>query len=154
MSQHNNLLPRTVNIVKLKMVREEKLGYNNVIYTAKDVVALVRTQIQDSYREMVLVVGVDITNRPTVVHTVSLGGVSQAGISISSVFKPLLLSNSSAFFLIHNHPASTLVPSTADKVITKRLKTIGEQLEIRMLDHLILNADGSDYFSFTTQGVL
>jgi DNA repair protein RadC len=33
--------------------------------------------------------------------------------------------------LCHNHPSGTLVPSDADKQITKKLKLAGDSLEIK-----------------------
>jgi hypothetical protein len=41
--------------------------------------------------------------------------------------------------LCHNHPSGTLVPSDADKQITKKLRT-GDSLEIKVLDHLIVTS--------------
>jgi DNA repair protein RadC len=34
--------------------------------------------------------------------------------------------------LCHNHPSGTLVPSDADKQITKKLRTAGDSLEIKV----------------------
>lgn len=103
---------------------------------------------------MVVVIGLDNSNRPTAVHTVSLGSPDQAAVSVSSIFKPLLLSNSTGFVLVHNHPGDKLQPSTADRELTDRLKKLGEQLEIKMLDHIIPTADGSGYYSFKTEGAM
>ena len=150
MHPHSNVLPRPVNLVTLKMVREKKLGYKTPITQSEDAIELVRRLFKNNFREIVVTIGLDNANCPTAVHTVSLGSPDQAPVPISSVFKPLLLSNATAFILIHNHPGSSLVPSPADKELTERLKTIGQQLEITMLDHLILNADASGFYSFWT----
>jgi DNA repair protein RadC len=53
--------------------------------------------------------------------------------------------------LCHNHPSGTLVPSDADKQITKKLKLAGS-LEIKVLDHLIITE--TNYFSFVDEGIL
>ena len=47
-----------------------------------------------------------------------------------------------------------MAASQADKDVTVRLKQIGDQLEIKMLDHIILNGDSTDFYSFKTQGTL
>jgi DNA repair protein RadC len=154
MTLHSDITIKPVNIVALKMVREKRVGYNSPICSSEDVVKLVRCLFQDSYREMVVVIGIDNSNKPTVIHTVSIGGPSQAAVSISSVYKPLLLSNSVGFILVHNHPGSTMVPSMGDKELTEKLKTIGRQLEVTMLDHIILNADSTEYYSFKMQGIM
>jgi DNA repair protein RadC len=154
MEPHKDDIPRRVNLVTLKMVREKALGYNFTITCTDDVIQLIRTIFKESYREIVAVIGMDNSNRPTIVHTVALGSPNQAAVSISSVFKPLLLSNSVGFVVVHNHPGSTMTPSSADRELTEKLKTVGTQLEITMLDHIILNADGSGFYSFKTQGAL
>ncbi|WP_090342391.1 JAB domain-containing protein [Dyadobacter koreensis] len=44
--------------------------------------------------------------------------------------------------LAHDHPFGRLVPSDADKYITENMRKASELLNIRVLDHLILTADG------------
>jgi DNA repair protein RadC len=154
MNPHNNAQLRPVNIVRLKMVREKRLGYNSAISCSEDVIQLIRSIFKESYREIVVVIGMDNSNRPTVVHTVSMGSPDQSLVPISGVFKPLLLSNATGFILVHNHPADSLQPSSADKELTERLRKIGEQMEIRMVDHIILNSDGTAFYSFKTRGDL
>jgi DNA repair protein RadC len=154
MKPHNTSLPHPVNMVTLKMVREKRLGYGKAITRSEDVIALVQRLYQNSYREMVVVIGLDHGNVPTMAHIVSLGNPSESALSISCIFKPLLLSNSSGYILVHNHPANNLQPSSSDKELTEKLKSIGQQFEITMLDHIILNADGSDFYSFKTEGTM
>jgi DNA repair protein RadC len=43
----------------------------------------------------------------------------------------------------------TLIPSDADKQITKKIK--GDSLEIKVLDHLIVTE--TSYFSFVDEGI-
>lgn len=143
-----SLKKRTVQLVQLRMVKERSLQYERQINIADDVIKMVKPLFENSYRELVVVVGVNISNLPTVVHIVGTGSVSQSFVSIGSVFKPLLLSNSVAFFLIHNHPGDAMQPSSADRQITEKLKSIGKDLEIDLLDHLILGASAEQYYSF------
>jgi DNA repair protein RadC len=44
-----------------------------------------------------------------------------------------------------------LIPSDADKQITKKLKVAGDSLEIKILDHLIVTEN--NYFSFVDEGI-
>lgn len=143
-----------VKIVQLKMVKEDVVEYKNSIRKSKDVVDMVRPLFKDSYREMVLVLGLNNMNLPNVIHTVGCGSPSQSPVFPANVFKPLLLSNSTSFILVHNHPASHLRPSNCDKRITNKLKEVGKILDITMIDHIILNSDCSDFYSFQTDGLL
>jgi DNA repair protein RadC len=90
MSENVDISIRPVNMVSLKMVREKKLGYNSPVVCSQDAIALIRSLFQDSYREIVAVIGLDNSNRPTVVHTVSLGGTDQATVAVASVFTSLV----------------------------------------------------------------
>jgi len=54
--------------------------------------------------------------------------------------------------LYHNHPAGQLSFSTGDIKLTGRFKTVLEAIEVRLLDHLIVTAEG--YLSASSEGVL
>lgn len=145
---------QTVKIVQLRMVREKTVKYQEAMTNAETVVNIVRPIFENIYREQVVVIGLDNRNVPTVVHVVGVGIPNQSPVFPSSVFKPLLLSNSSGFILVHNHPGGSNTASQADSGLTEKLVQIGKLLEIPLLDHLILNADGSEFYSFRTSGKL
>ena len=65
----------------------------------------------------------------------------------------LLLIQTSCFIIAHNHPSCNLAPSEADRAITKRLQAVGDVVDIKMLDHLILSPQGK-YYSFADNGLL
>jgi DNA repair protein RadC len=67
----------------------------------------------------------------------SKGGITGTLVDIRLVFKMALEMGATGLILCHNHPSGTLVPSDADKQITKKLRT-GDSLEIKVLDHLIV----------------
>ena len=148
--------PGSVQIVKLLMVKEKTVKYNQSLSCADMVVQAVRPLFKDSYREMIVVVGLNNLNFPTILHIVGLGNQLQAFVTPANIFKPLLLSNASSFILVHNHPSGsgTLKPSNADMELTRKIEYLGKNLEIPLLDHLILNADCSDYCSFKRLGLL
>ena len=55
--------------------------------------------------------------------------------------------------LVHNHPSGTLRPSEADKQLTLKIKAGADFLDIKILDHIIINPKG-DYYSFADEGIL
>jgi len=57
------------------------------------------------------------------------------------VFRSAIRESASAVILVHNHPSGDPTPSQDDKIITKELKTAGDTLGIRVLDHVILARD-------------
>lgn len=81
----------------------------------------------------------------------SKGGITGTLVDVRIVFKTALEMGATALILCHNHPSGTLIPSEADKQITKKLKLAGDSLEIKVLDHLIVTE--SSYFSFADEGI-
>lgn len=68
------------------------------------------------------------------------------------VFGAALKGFAQSVILIHNHPSGNLVPSEQDKRLTANLFKIGKALDLTILDHLIVTADG--YYSFADEGGL
>ena len=81
----------------------------------------------------------------------SKGGITGTLVDVRIVFKKALELGATALILCHNHPSGTLVPSEADKHITKKLKLAGESLEVKVLDHVIVTENS--YFSFVDSGI-
>ncbi|MDR7209060.1 RadC family protein [Flavobacterium piscis] len=81
----------------------------------------------------------------------SKGGISGTIVDVRLVFKLALEMGATALILCHNHPSGTLLPSDADKQITKKLKLAGESLDVKVLDHLIITE--TKYYSFVDQGI-
>lgn len=83
---------------------------------------------------------------------VAKGGIDFSVVDIRIIFQTLLITHSVRFVLIHNHPAGSLRPSRQDEMFTKKVKQACEILNIQLLDHLIIGAEG--YFSFADEGLL
>jgi DNA repair protein RadC len=81
----------------------------------------------------------------------SIGGITGTLVDVRLVFKMALEKGAVALILCHNHPSGTLIPSDADKQITKKLKVAGDSLDVKVLDHLIVTE--TKYFSFVDEGI-
>ncbi len=80
------------------------------------------------------------------------GGITGATVDTRLIFKNALEIGATSLILCHNHPSGSLIPSEADKNITKKIKAAGQNLDIQVLDHLIVTENG--YFSFNDEGIL
>jgi len=80
------------------------------------------------------------------------GTIDSASVYPREVVKKALAHNAAAVIFAHNHPSGINEASHADKVITQRLKSALELIDIRVLDHFII-ADGRP-FSFAEHGLL
>lgn len=94
-----------------------------------------------------------LNNSNKVIHKsqLSKGGIAGTVVDIRLVFKMALEQNATSLILTHNHPSGKLEASNADKEITQKLKLAGEQLEIKVLDHVIITEKG--YLSFQDEGI-
>ena len=79
------------------------------------------------------------------------GGITGTLVDTRLVFKSALELGATALILCHNHPSGALIPSDADKQITRKMKAAGQNLDIQVLDHLIITENG--YYSFNDEGI-
>ncbi len=94
-----------------------------------------------------------LSNSNKVIHKsqLSRGGITGTVVDIRLLFKMALEHHATSIILVHNHPSGKLQASDADKDITKKLKIAGEQLDIKILDHVIVTESG--YLSFQDEGI-
>ncbi|MEH6658585.1 JAB domain-containing protein [Leeuwenhoekiella marinoflava] len=93
------------------------------------------------------------SNKVKGIYQISQGGITGTLVDLRLLFAVALKSLSVALILVHNHPSGTLRPSEADKSLTRKIKSAAEFLDIKILDHLILNPQG-EYYSFADEGIL
>ena len=79
------------------------------------------------------------------------GGITGTLVDVRLVFKTALEMGATSLILCHNHPSGTLIPSDADKQITKKMKLAGQNLDIQVLDHIIVTENG--FYSFNDEGI-
>lgn len=68
------------------------------------------------------------------------------------VVKAAIRLNAAAIVVSHNHPSGNPEPSSADKVLTQRLKDALALVDVRVLDHVIVA--GSRTMSFAQCGLI
>lgn len=102
--------------------------------------------------EQFKVVLLNNNNKVLGVYENSCGGTTSTVVDVRLVFAAALLANSKKIILAHNHPSGSLKPSHADLKLTARIKDAGELLDIQVLDHLIITAEG--YYSLADEGLL
>ena len=72
-------------------------------------------------------------------------------VNIRDILRLLMIHNGYYFYLIHNHPNDSLLPSESDINFTNKLKEKVKHLNIHLIDHLIISQSG--YYSFQHQRV-
>ncbi len=92
----------------------------------------------------------DVKNQIIKVETISVGTSTSSLLSPKEVFSRAISLNSAAILLSHNHPSGDPSPSKDDIEITKRLISVGELLNIQLLDHIIIGE--GRYYSLKEKG--
>lgn len=110
-----------------------------------DVLPLIR-HYADRKQEHFICVSVNGANEVITSRVVSVGLVNKTQVHPREVFADPITDRASAIIVAHNHPSGGLTPSKEDIEITKQLKSAGETLGIKLLDHIIFNHKG--YYSF------
>jgi DNA repair protein RadC len=86
------------------------------------------------------------------VYKASIGGISGTVADVRLILGVALKAASTSIILAHNHPSGNLKPSTQDETLTHKILEGGKLLEIRLIDHLIINSQA--FYSFADEGVL
>lgn len=132
--------------------RETQLAQKQKIGQSKDVFQLMQPILGELEHEEFWVIYLSNANK--ILHKVQLskGGITGTLVDVRIAFKLALQHGATGIVLTHNHPSGSLIPSDADKQLTKKMKIAGDQLDIKVLDHLIITQ--SNYFSFSDEGLL
>lgn len=121
------------------------------ITSSKSVFEMMQPIIGELPHEEFWILYLNNSNKVISKAQLSVGGITGTLVDVRLVFKMALEKGATALILCHNHPSGTLIPSDADKQITKKLKMAGDSLEIKVLDHLIVTE--TKYYSFVDEGI-
>ena len=122
------------------------------ITSSKIIFDIMQPIIGELMYEEFWIVYLNNSNKIIAKSQLSKGGITGTVVDVRLVFKTALELGAVGIILAHNHPSGTIQPSESDKQITQKLKSGGEQLDIRILDHIIVTE--TQYFSFSDAGIL
>ena len=130
---------------------EDALQFKNKVTSSKVVFEIMQPIIGELSHEEFWVLFLNNSNKVISKSQLSKGGITGTIVDVRLVFKLALESGATGLILCHNHPSGSLMPSSADKEITKKLKQAGDNLDVKVLDHLIITE--TKYFSFADEGI-
>jgi DNA repair protein RadC len=102
-------------------------------------------------REVFLVLFLNGQNELIEAEKMFYGTINAASVYPREVAKRALELNAAAVVYAHNHPSGLLEPSTADRLITERLKNALGLFDIKSLDHVIVS-NNPGFYSFAQMG--
>jgi DNA repair protein RadC len=93
-------------------------------------------------QEAFLVLALTAKNVVREVRAAHLGDQTCSMVSPATVFRNALLMNAAAVVVAHNHPSGDPEPSPEDVAVTERLVSLGKELGVPVLDHVIVAPGG------------
>ena len=97
-------------------------------------------------KEKLLVILLDNKKRLISYKVMYEGTGDEVSASPKEIFNYAIREKASGIVLMHNHPSGVIVPSSADRELTKCIAGSGQMLGINVIDHLITN--GKEFYSF------
>ena len=129
---------------------EETLDLKKIT-SSKAVFEIMQPIIGELSHEEFWVLYLNNSNKVVYKSQLSKGGITGTVVDVRLIFKIALEQNATSIILTHNHPSGKLLASDADKEVTKKLKLAGEQLDVKVLDHIIITE--KEYLSFQDEGI-
>jgi len=102
-------------------------------------------------QEHFAVVYLDGQNKIIKTEVVATGTVNTAAIYPREIIKKVLACESVSIMISHTHPSGSVMSSSSDRAVTKKLQTALASIDVDLLDHIII---GDGFFSFSDQGLL
>jgi len=122
-----------------------------VIRAPRDVADRLLPELGSLEREELRVLLLNTKNVVCRQATVYQGNVSSAVVRVAELFRDAVRCHAAGLILVHNHPSGDPEPSPDDLNLTAEAIAAGRLLDIAVLDHVVLAADG--YVSLRDRGV-
>jgi DNA repair protein RadC len=124
-----------------KRYSESKLEIKK-IGCAEDVYNYFKEKLRDEKQENFYVLMLSTKNNIIRDVLITKGVLDSAILHPREVFKPAIKNSAAKIILIHNHPSGDPTPSEEDLDITKKIIELGENMSIKVLDHVIVGSEG------------
>jgi len=132
-----DVLAAAEDILRRKLERQGAIG------SPRDSAAFLRMRIGHLMHEEFHAVWLDTRHQVLAVDRLFNGTIDGASIHPREVVRCALRHNAAAVIFSHNHPSGNPEPSAADRAISARLRTALDLIDVRLLDHIIVGAQGT-----------
>ena len=121
---------------------QEKLAPGRLIGSPADSRDYLVARLRDRPHEVFCCLFLDNRHRVLAFDELFRGTIDNTTVYPREVVKQALERNAGAVILAHNHPSGVAEPSEADRLITRRIRSALELVDVRLLDHLVVG-DGT-----------
>ena len=108
------------------------------------------SHIDDMKQEHFLVMYLDQSFHELKVECISNGGTTNVIADPRIIFKHALNYGATCIILAHNHPSGNPRPSKDDRLLTQKIVSAGQLLDIAVIDHIVIGNER--YYSFRDHG--
>ncbi len=136
-------------LAKRIMYYKSKTEY---IKSPRDIFNMLHPFMRDLKQEEVRVVCLDKNKKLIKIERISIGSSDLSILHPKDVFRTALNNGAYYIILVHNHTSGNPEPSAEDIEITRKIKELGDVLEIFLLDHIIIGKDS--YVSFKERNLI
>jgi DNA repair protein RadC len=132
-------------------VLKPRIVARSIYKSSKEVFDYLYYSMRDLKKEVFKVIY--LNNRSQIIDTADLfeGTAENIPIRPREIIESALTQGATGLIFVHNHPTGDPAPSRSDTQLTRDLVFVGNILQIKVLDHIIIGADR--YFSFTDEGL-
>ncbi|WP_279464385.1 RadC family protein [Aeromonas dhakensis] len=123
-------------------IARKRLAKGTAITSTTEAAERLQTLLQEREHEVFGALFLDAQHRVLAFEELFRGTLDSASIYPREVVKRALLLNSGAVLAVHNHPSGDPEPSHSDRVFTQALKEALALVDVRLLDHLVVGAEG------------
>jgi DNA repair protein RadC len=133
-------------------VLKQRIVARSIYKSSKEVFDYLYYSMRDLKKEVFKVIY--LNNRSQIIDTADLfeGSADNIPIRPREIVESTLTQGATGLIFVHNHPTGDPAPSRSDKQLTRDLVFVGNILQIKVLDHIIIGADS--YFSFADEGFI
>ena len=147
-----------INKYRLQMVKDSAIEYSTLPTTcSNDCFDILKRFLDPTItrcQEQFSILGLNTALRPIGWTEISLGGSAETTVDPKIVFRAALQGGYTKIILCHNHPSDAMKPSTADLEITQSLVKSGKLLDLIILDHIIVDSELENFYSFADNNLI
>ena len=138
-----SLKPFEIELINRRFFRMKQIFIlkenSEAITGAKDLFNNIQKIDIDFTQENFILFSLDTQNKIIASEIIFKGGLNGCLIDPKTLFRKALLNNANSIIIAHNHPSGNLKPSNEDRSIFNKLKRIGKDLQLNLLDSIIFN---------------
>lgn len=135
-----------------KRMMRETSEQNPLFPSSGDVYAYMAPYFKNLKTEHFVALLLDTKNRLIRQVRVSEGTLSNSPIHPRECYREAIRESAASVIFVHNHPSGDPEPSSDDIAVTGRLRTAGDVVGIRLLDHVVVGE--GRYVSLKERGIL